>query len=104
MSKADTKFGQRVVAELDDCFKINLPERYNAFTEKQLTELGGGKTYLINRGKHGKSYKLELGTAETVGVPKDTHHEQEEPPRGVDEVDNFDPDETSMGFYSQAFY
>lgn len=113
LRRADTKFGTRIIAELDECFKINLPERYNAFTDKQLNELGGGKTYLINKGRDGKSYKLEMTKFQAVFSPaspeseqqqrqqQSQHHPEDE---GVDEVDGFDPDTTAMGFYSQSYF
>lgn len=66
LKKTKSKYGDRVLAELDGIAKLYLPERYTAFTERQLQDLGGGKYSLINKGLEGKMYKLELIPKELV--------------------------------------
>lgn len=60
LSKYNSKFGERLLAELDNQSKLFLPERYNTFNDKQIAELGSGAYVLINRGKKGDIFNLEL--------------------------------------------
>jgi hypothetical protein len=55
-----TKYGERIMVELDNRKKLFLPERYNSFSDQQLVEMGGGKYDLINRGPEGRTFKIEL--------------------------------------------
>jgi hypothetical protein len=60
LKRHTTKYGVRLMAELDNRKKLYLPERYNSFSDRQLVEMGGGKYDLINRGPEGKTFKIEL--------------------------------------------
>lgn len=66
LKRATTKFGERIIAEMNGDTKMYLPERYNIFTDRQLGELCGGNYILINHGQEGKMYKLELTKKEDV--------------------------------------
>ena len=60
MKRHTTKFGDRLMVELDNSNKLYLPERYNSLTDRQVAELGSGKYLLLNRGTKGQSYMLEV--------------------------------------------
>jgi hypothetical protein len=60
LKRHSTKYGERIMVELDNLKKLFLPERYNSFSDQQLVEMGGGKYDLINRGPEGKTFKIEL--------------------------------------------
>lgn len=55
-----TKFGDRLMVELDKTHKLYLPERYNALNDKQIAELSTGNYVLINQGAKGKCFQLQL--------------------------------------------
>lgn len=60
LTKYQSKYGERLLAELDGESKLFLPERYNLFNDKQIAELGNGTYTLINKGKRGNIFLLEL--------------------------------------------
>lgn len=84
LTKYNSKFGERLLADLDGEAKLFLPERYNTFTDQQIAELGSGVYKLINRGKTGDIYNLEL----TKNQNKRPYKKQESrpPPPPQDEV------------------
>ncbi|KAH0815709.1 hypothetical protein GEV33_007082 [Tenebrio molitor] len=43
LKRHSTKYGERIMVELDNLKKLFLPERYNSFSDQQLVEMGGGK-------------------------------------------------------------
>ncbi|XP_044271357.1 uncharacterized protein LOC123015602 [Tribolium madens] len=70
IKRHSTKFGDRLMAELDGVSKLYLPERYNAFTDRQVQDFNGANYFLVNKGLEGKSYKLILKSSADIEVPK----------------------------------
>lgn len=60
LKKANSKFGERLLAELNNEARLFLPERYNTFNDKQIAEIANGAYTLINKGKQGDMFNLEL--------------------------------------------
>jgi hypothetical protein len=61
MKRETTKYGDRVMVELDGACRLFLPERFNTLTNTQLRDIGRKNKYnLLNRGNLSLSHELEL--------------------------------------------
>src|SRR5699024_5236856 len=98
-SKQETKFGPRVVVELEENLRLSLPSRYNNTNEKQLLELGSSKYVLINKGRDQdrKSYSLELCKKEEV-------ESEAFLPTNSQPLENDNDDEEQLNYYSQKHF
>ena len=98
-SKQETKFGPRVVVELEENLRLSLPSRYNNINDKQLLELGSSKYVLINKGRDQdrKSYSLELCKKEEV-------ESEAFLPTNSQPLENDNDDEEQLNYYSQKHF
>lgn len=61
IKKSNTRFGDRLVAELEKTYRLYLPERYyTGLTERQIQELGGGQYTVTKTGLNDKTNNLHF--------------------------------------------